>query len=97
MVSSLKEQNEIQRDILTGCIHSFVVKIMVPFWVPLCIGGRTIIGIQKVTIILTTTHIALWIAGCKVLTSGTEIAALKCRPTKDLVEAEAGPVNAPTS
>ena len=34
-----------------------VVKIMVPFWGTLNVRGRSIIGIQKGTIILTTTHI----------------------------------------
>ena len=34
-----------------------VIKIMVPFWGTLNIRGRIIIGTQKVTIILTTTHI----------------------------------------
>ena len=34
-----------------------VVKIMVPFWGTLNIRGRIIIGIQKGTIIFTTTHI----------------------------------------
>ena len=33
-----------------------VVKIRVPFWVPLNIRCRTILGTQKGTIILTTTH-----------------------------------------
>ena len=34
-----------------------VVKIMVPFWVPQKIRCRIIIGTQKGTIILTSTHI----------------------------------------
>ena len=34
-----------------------VVKIVVPFWGTLNIRGRIIIGIQKGTIIFTTTHI----------------------------------------
>ena len=34
-----------------------VVEIMVPFWVPSILGAGIIIGIQKGTIILTTTHI----------------------------------------
>ena len=33
-----------------------VVKIMGPFWGALNIRGRIIIGLQKGTIILTTTH-----------------------------------------
>ena len=33
-----------------------VIKIMVPFWGTLNIRGRIIIGTQKGTIILTTTH-----------------------------------------
>ena len=41
-----------------------VVKIMVPFWVPLNIRCRIIIGIQKRAIILTTTQILyLGVAG----------------------------------
>ena len=35
-----------------------VVKIRVPFWGTLNIRGRIIIGIQKGTMILTTTHMA---------------------------------------
>ena len=35
-----------------------VVKIMVPFWCTLNIKCRIIIGIQKGTIILTTTHMS---------------------------------------
>ena len=36
---------------------SVVVKIMVPFWVPEIMGAVLIIGTQKGTIILTTTHV----------------------------------------
>ena len=40
-----------------GVLMWVVVKIMVPFWVPLNIRCRIIIGTQKGTIILTTTHV----------------------------------------
>ena len=40
-------------------IRWVVVKIMVPFWVPLNIRCRIIIGTQKGTIILTTAHIGI--------------------------------------
>ena len=40
---------------------------MVPLWVPLNIRGRIIIGTQKGTIILTTTHIVLRGSGFRIV------------------------------
>ena len=40
-----------------------IVKIMVPFWVPLIIRPRIIIGTQKGTIILTIPHMLIFVKG----------------------------------
>ena len=44
-----------------GIFMWVVVKIMIPFGVPINTRCRSIIGIQKGTIILTTTRMIVWV------------------------------------
>ena len=62
-------QREI-RDYMGGCQNDG------PSWGTLNISCRTIIGIQKGTIILTTTHIGFGVRGCKPLLIGTDFQTL---------------------